>query len=113
MTSIEIDKLLSNFTEDQKVLVLLAYGHELTISARDGYEVQGDSLTKPRLLREINEIMHRIFPAINEIQTKSVERFSLSSICHWISCEDRNTDLQKESINCFKRALNRCKELNT
>ena len=108
MTHSEIDLQLAKLDDHQKMMVLLSYGHELTISARDGYEVQGDSLTKPRLLREINEIMHRIYLAAMEIERKDIGSFSLSSISHWISCEDRNKDLKKESINCFKRALNRC-----
>ena len=107
MTHSEIEKTLSNLSNHKKMMVLLDYGHELTISARDGYEVQGNSLTKPRLLREINEIMHRIFQAAKEIEIKTDQCFSLSSIGHWISCEERNQDLQKESINCFKRALKR------
>ena len=113
MTHTEIDSELAKLTNHQKMMVLLSYGHELTISARDGYEVKGDSLTKPRLLREINEIMHRIFSAAKEIERKDIGDFSLSSICHWISCEDRNTDLQKESINFFKRALKSAIKKNT
>ncbi len=98
-----------NKLDDEAVLdILLAYGHELTIQARSSYEFQGAGVDDPRLLRDCNEIQHRLFQAIKEITSGSENRFSLSGIPHWIYAEDRNQNIQKASIKAFKRALNKC-----
>jgi len=44
--------------------VLAAFAFELTILARDSYEVESDQLSDPALLRRLNEIQHRTTSAI-------------------------------------------------
>ncbi len=58
MNTEAIQKELDKLDSHQKSLLLLTYGHQLTIMARDAYEFQGPGVNKPRLLREANEIMH-------------------------------------------------------
>ena len=52
--------LYCNKSESKQVEFLSCLGLELTIFARDTYEVGNDSLSNPKQLRCINEIMHRI-----------------------------------------------------
>ncbi|WP_445358789.1 hypothetical protein [Microbulbifer sp. ANSA005] len=100
----EIDKLDSH----QKSVLLLTYGHQLTVMARDAYEFQGPGVDKPRLLRDSNEIMHRVFQALRELETKSDKCFSLSSIAHWISCEEKESDIVNASKQAFSMAVQKC-----
>lgn len=100
----EIDKLDSH----QKSILLLTYGHKLTVMARDAYEFQGPGVDKPRLLRDSNEIMHRVFQALRELETKSDKCFSLSNIAHWISCEEKEGDIVFASKQAFSMAVKQC-----
>lgn len=52
--------LYCNESELQQVKFLSRLGHQITIFARDTYEIDGNSLSDPMQLRCINEIMHRI-----------------------------------------------------
>ncbi len=108
MNSEEIDSQLKEFNSSQKIMFLLTYGHQLTIMAREAYEFQSPGVSNPRLLRDINEILHRVFQAIKEIEANSEECFSLSGISHWIYCADRSIDIQQASIQAYKRALEYC-----
>ncbi|QYJ72309.1 hypothetical protein K0H59_04425 [Shewanella sp. FJAT-51649] len=101
---IELDKLDSR----QKSVLLLTYGHQLTVMARDAYEFQGPGVNKPRLLRDANEILHRVFQALRELETQADEFFSLQGIAHWISCDEKEGDIVYASKQAFSRALQKC-----
>ena len=102
---IELDKRNTH----QKVLLLLSYGHQLTVMSREAYEFQGPGVTNPRLLRDANEILHRVFQALTELQLQSENCFSLSGISHWISCEERTGSIVQASNQAFSMALQKCK----
>mgnify|MGYP000552776293 CR=1 FL=1 len=108
MDAEQIQVELENLDDEAALNLLLVYGHELTIQARSSYEFQGAGVDDPRLLRDCNEIQHRLFQAIKEITSSSEDRFSLSGISYWIYSEDRNKNIQNASIKAFKRALNKC-----
>ena len=48
-------------TRDQQIRLLVLFGHNLTIGARDTYEVQGPRVLAPERLRRINDIQHVVF----------------------------------------------------
>ncbi len=100
----EVDKLPA----EGKMELLLNYGHQLTIMCRDAYEFQAPGVTKPRLLRDANEIHHRIYQATRELALGENEGFSLSGISHWISANERSKDIRSASIHAFTRALEKC-----
>ena len=52
--------LYCNESEPQQVKFLSRLGHQITVFARDTYEIDGNSLSDPVQLRCINEMMHRI-----------------------------------------------------
>jgi len=60
MEVIEAVSLYCNESESQQVKLLSRLGHQITIFARDTYEIDSNSLSDPARLRCINEIMHRI-----------------------------------------------------
>lgn len=102
---IELDKRNTH----QKALLLLSYGHQLTVMSREAYEFQGAGVTNPRLLRDANEILHRVFQALTELQLQSENCFSLSGVSHWISCEERTGSIVQASNEAFSMALQKCK----
>jgi len=60
MTTDEAITIFSAFSPGEKADFLAALMHELTVVARDSYEVGDDGLTNPRRVRRINEIQHRL-----------------------------------------------------
>jgi hypothetical protein len=62
-------------TEHRQALVLAAYAHELTILARNGYEVGTEQLSDPQLVRRLNEVQHRVASAIVSRLQGSKERY--------------------------------------
>ena len=108
MNTEAIQKELDKLDRHQKSVLLLTYGHQLTVVAREAYEFQGAGVNKPRLLRDSNEIIHRVFQALRELETKSDKCFSLSGIAHWISCDEKEGDIVYASKQAFSMALQKC-----
>jgi hypothetical protein len=50
----------SSWSNSKKANFLAVLAHELTVSARGTYEVGTNRVLKPELLREFNEIEHRV-----------------------------------------------------
>lgn len=106
----EIQKAIDELPDEEKLRLLSIYGHQLTVHARASYEFQGPGVTNPRLLRDCNEIQHRVFQAIQEVASKSDNQFCLNNVGVWISAEERNETIRNASIQAFQTALAR---LNT
>lgn len=104
MNQSEIQKTLEELSNTEQAHLLLMYGHQLTVMARDAYEFQGLGITKPRLLRDINEIYHRLFPQIEAISHKGKAIFPYEEMASWIAGVGRPS-VQNASINAFERAL--------
>ncbi|ODV25198.1 MAG: hypothetical protein ABT25_10425 [Variovorax sp. SCN 67-20] len=61
------------------MLFLASLGHALTVAARDAYIPQTAEVSKPRQLRRINEIQHRVLACQYELLTgKASESFQRS-----------------------------------
>lgn len=105
MNEEQIREKIESLNDSNLVELLLSYGHELTIQARAGYEFQGSGLTDPRLLRDCNEIQHRVFQALKEINGGAKNRFSLSGLSYWVLAAEKSNTIQQASIQAFKRAL--------
>lgn len=90
------------------MVFLISYGHSLTVMVREGYEFQGPGVDNPRLLRDANEILHRVFNALKEAKKQSASTFSIDGLSHWIRAEERSKDIQVTSIQAFKWALKHC-----
>ena len=60
MTPEEAIVVFSSFSPEEKKEFLAHLMYELTVVARDNYEVGQDSLTNPQRMRRINEIQHRL-----------------------------------------------------
>ena len=60
MNMTEVISQYSQKSESQQAKFLSRLAHQITIFARDTYELDGNLLLDPARLRGINEIMHRI-----------------------------------------------------
>ncbi|WP_444912335.1 hypothetical protein [Microbulbifer sp. PAAF003] len=101
----QIQKVIDELPDDKKIQLLCNYGHQLTIHARGGYEFQGSGVTDPRLLRDCNEIQHRVFQAVREVAQDSDNQFCLNNVGGWISAEERNETIRTASVQAFQTAL--------
>lgn len=102
MTQSEIQKILETLSSDKQAELLLSYGHQLTVMARDAYEFQGPGVTNPRLLRDVNEIYHRLFPQIEELVQKGKAVFPDDVMASWIAGEGRQA-VQSASFKRLKK----------
>ena len=108
MNQVQILKELESLSSKEQISLLLTYGHQLSVLARTAYEFQGPGVVKPRLLRDVNEINHRIYPQVKSLISSKSPEFPISEISSWISGEGRNEDTQNASIQAFERALSLC-----
>lgn len=60
MTVDEAIAIFSSYSLKEKEEFLASLMYELTIMARDSYEVGQDGLTNPQRVRNLNEIQHRV-----------------------------------------------------
>lgn len=68
-----IGEMLPYMTEDQRIRFLLSLAQELTIAARDTYEVGSDGVQQPSDLRHYNETLHRVLANLREIMERQHE----------------------------------------
>ena len=64
-----------NLHHEGQLRVLAIFGHNLTMVARDTYEVQAPGVRAPERLRAINEIQHRVFGHIRALTTADSRRY--------------------------------------
>lgn len=61
MTDIEMESAwLASLSTEAKIRFLARLGFEITIAGRGSYEAGTEDLVDPRLLRRINETLHRV-----------------------------------------------------
>jgi len=66
-------------TNHQKTVLLVRLACELTICARDTYEVGTDRVLQPERLRAFNELLHRVTGAARDHLLK-IEGYSLKDV---------------------------------
>ena len=60
MTVDEAIAIFSSCSPGEKAEFLAGLMHDLTVLAREGYEVGGDGLADPKRARRVNEIQHQV-----------------------------------------------------
>lgn len=105
---IEIDRegaWLVSLDDKLKERFLAALGHGLTIAGRNSYTVQEEKLDKPALLRQVNEIQHRVLACLHQLLVGTSNADFLRSIANWVL---QQTDKELEGIMIL--AWNNAKE---
>ncbi len=85
---------------------LASLGHWITVVGRLAYEFQGPGVTDPRLLRDLNEIHHRIYAQINSIARDGKPQFDPESMASWLLGEEK-PHLQDRLAWAFDETLKR------
>ena len=68
-----------------KAKFLASLSHELTIVGRGAsYEVGSDGLTRPELLRHVNEIQHRVSACLSQLLRGEGNESFERSIANWV-----------------------------
>jgi hypothetical protein len=68
----------------RKSLFLTSLAHTLTIIARDTYEAQTEEVEKPRQLRCINEVQHRLLACLRGVLAGTNVPECERSIARWV-----------------------------
>ena len=106
MTQQDCEKLLSTLSAAEQSRLLALVGHELTILGRSAYEFQGPGVTDPRLLRDLNEIQHRVHGQLFSLTQRGKPDFSPDLLASWLFAEGK-PHLQQGLSFAFERAVQR------
>jgi len=106
ITAQECESIIDAMSDGELSTFLAFLGHELTIVARSAYEFQGPGVTDPRLLRDLNEIQHRVFGQLMALNGLRRSKYMpAASLVSWLLGEDRSARLRFEVEHAFGRAL--------
>ena len=89
--------------EQAEVLSLLA--HELTIVARDSYEVGREGLTNPARVRVVNEVQHRVTGHLVALLRPDARRYPDDVLVGIVLEHPDDLTLQKQITAAVDRAL--------
>ena len=98
--------------KDDQLRVLVGFGHNLTVEARDTYVPQTDQVHTPSRLRAINEIQHRVLGHIYALLTDSDQRYPDDVIVQ-IMLEHDDRLLRAQTSRAFEEAWARGLPSNT
>jgi hypothetical protein len=96
-------KWLAALDAGARARFLASLSHELTIAGRDSYVIQGDGLSKPELLRGINEIQHRVSACLSQLLSGNPDASFQRSIADWVLASS-NHELRAHGSTAWKRA---------
>jgi hypothetical protein len=105
MTEHDCERILGEMSGVEQARFLARLGHCLTIVGREAYEFQGPEVTNARLLRDLNEIYHRIYAQIASLAFGGSPAFPPDVLASWLMAEEKSEQLQQSCLTAFERAL--------
>ena len=105
ITQADCERALELMPVHEQAVFLCHLGHKLTVIARTAYEFQAPGVTNPRLLRDLNEIHHRIYPQVRSLISRGESIFDAESLASWIVGEERSSELQSACLWAFEQCL--------
>jgi hypothetical protein len=102
----DVKRRFKKLAPDSQLRVLAAFGHNLTIAARDTYEFQAPGVRAPQRLRDINEIQHRVFGHILALATVNTWRYPDDDLIA-IVLEFGDEHVRSQSLWALQDALER------
>jgi hypothetical protein len=106
MEQTEVTLRFQQLSADKQIRVLAAFGHNLTIAARDTYEFQAPGVRAPERLRSINEIQHRVLAHILALITQNACRYPDETLLS-IALEHDDDHLRAQALWALEDDLNR------
>jgi hypothetical protein len=110
LTQKECQSALAALSMEEQKRFLLILGHELTIVGREAYEFQGEGVINSQLLRDLNEIHHRLYSQIRDLVLEQKVSFSPESLASWLTAEG-NPNTQAVCLAAFERSLAYAREV--
>lgn len=105
LTQKDCETVLAGMTPQRQAQFLTRLGHMYTVYARDAYEFQGPGVTKPRLLRDFNEVHHRIYAQITGLLVHGEGVLPPDALAIWLCGDGRSEEFRVVSIDAFERCL--------
>ena len=106
MSTDEAIAIFSSLSQRDKEEFLAHLIHELTIIARDSYEVGGDALVNPQRVRSINEIQHRISAFLWALLRNDSKRYPDDVLVKIILEHPDDNALEQQLNKTFARLAN-------
>lgn len=96
---------MTSLDSQRQVLFLTALSHDLTVAAREAYVPQTEELEHPRLIRNVNEIQHRVAACTLQILYGETNESFVRGMAAWVL-----RDSVKEFRGSLRWTWNRAKE---
>lgn len=104
MTVDEAIAVFSAYSPEEKKEFLAQLMYELTVYARDNYEVGGEGLTNPQRVRRINEIQHRLSAFLRQLLREDSRRYPDDAIVRIVLEHPGDEGLAWQAMASFERA---------
>ncbi len=92
---------------DEKAEFLALLAHELTIVARDAYEVGEEGLTHPSRMRAVNEVQHRLTAFLAALLRGDPRRYPDDILVRILLEQPQDAVLQRQLAEAFARIRSR------
>jgi hypothetical protein len=106
MTADKAITLFVSYSSEDKEEFLAHLIHELTIIARDSYEVGQDGVTNPQRLRRINEVQHRISDFLCALLHNNPHRYPDDVLMRIVLEHPDDSALEQQLSEAFGRLAN-------
>ena len=106
MTIDEAIAIFSAYSLREKEEFLAHLIYELTVIARDSYEVGGDGLTNPQRIRSLNEIQHRLSAFLWALLRNDSKRYPDEVLVKIILEHPEDSLLERQLREAFARLAN-------
>jgi hypothetical protein len=105
MNGIDPMEVFTSSSREDKMDVLARLAHELTVLARDTYDLESDGVVTPSRLRIINEVQHRIMGFLIALMTKNPNRYPDDIFMQIILDHPEDLELQNQIYRTLDRIL--------
>ena len=103
MTIDENIALFISYSTDEKKEFIARLMYELTLVARDSYEVGQDGLTNPQRVRRINEVQHRVSAYLLALLRDNPNRFPDDVLVRIVLEHQHDEVLERQLNEAFAR----------
>ena len=107
MTVDEAIAVFVSYSSREKEEFLAQLMHELTVVARDSYEVGGDSLTDPQRARHVNEVQHCVSGFLCALQRNNPHRYPDELLVRIVLEHPEDGELEQQLNWAFGMVANR------
>jgi hypothetical protein len=96
-------EIFVSYSSEDKEEFLAHLMHELTVIARDSYEVGQDGLTNPQRVRRINEVQHRVSAYLYALLRGDSQRYTDDVLVKIILEHPDDKELERELGKSFEQ----------